>query len=644
MAQIFLSYSHGDATRADRLAHALEVAGHEVWWDRRIGAGASFSNAIDAALAAADLVIVLWSKHSIMSDWVKDEAATGRDSGRLVPVLIGKVQPPLGFRQYQSVPLSGRDGEQALLETISQRLTDTPGLAPRHAIRATINWRVVPGALALVMLAASGFWLWPRGDDGNMTTITIAPIASDPRSVAFARSVGADIGRIKTGPAGSLSLVDAASDEAASADYKVEIGSTTNGSDLRADLNLLAPKSGKLMWSGSVDIHGGTLVDLRQRVVGQVGEVLRCIAELRKPPRAPTAEVESLALSACAVPTRAEEAASLYRQITAAAPDYGPGWAGLALTEAERIPNVSTDERLAVIASTKNALRRAIALAPNAPATIAAMSRMMRFDADYASRLLTRLDKGVMLNPESAQLRSLHSDALLVAGRMRDAVAEAKRASDLNPYSQLALQGYIGALAYAGRTGPAFAELAKADKIWPGSTLLQDVRFLLDLRFGSPREALALLDDHGPASVGGEASNQAWRSFLEARASPSAARIDSALQDFRSRYRKDPTDIVGYVSAAGTFGRIDEAYRAFDNPLAIDSMRGGMEVLFRPYMAGFRADPRFIALTAKLGLLNYWEHSNRWPDFCTAVDAPYDCRKVAGALTQEQRQVTKVFD
>ena len=77
MASIFLSYSREDAARADRIAHALEAAGHNVWWDRRIGAGSRFSKEIDAALKNADLVVVLWSRVSVESAWVQDEAADG---------------------------------------------------------------------------------------------------------------------------------------------------------------------------------------------------------------------------------------------------------------------------------------------------------------------------------------------------------------------------------------------------------------------------------------------------------------------------------------------------------------------------------------------------------------------------------------
>jgi hypothetical protein len=56
------------------------------------------------------------------------------------------------------------------------------------------------------------------------------------------------------------------------------------------------------------------------------------------------------------------------------------------------------------------------------------------------------------------------------------------------------------------------------------------------------------------------------------------------------------------------------------------------EVLFRPTADAMRRDPRFMPLVTKLGLVDFWEKSGHWPDFCEAPDRPYDCRKVAAAL------------
>ncbi|HEY7740137.1 MAG TPA: toll/interleukin-1 receptor domain-containing protein, partial [Steroidobacteraceae bacterium] len=100
---VFLSYARADQDRAARLAAALEAGGFDVWWDALIEGGAAFAKSIEAALEKCDAVIVVWSRASVASDWVLDEAARGRDLRKLVPVSIDGTEPPLGFRQYQSV-------------------------------------------------------------------------------------------------------------------------------------------------------------------------------------------------------------------------------------------------------------------------------------------------------------------------------------------------------------------------------------------------------------------------------------------------------------------------------------------------------------------------------------------------------------
>lgn len=110
MASVFLSYDHDDIARAAPLAAALEAHGHSVWWDRSIHGGAEYNSEIESAVERSDAVVVLWSDRSVRSAWVRDEAAEGRDRGKLVPVLIEPIKPPMGFRQYQTLDLASWTG------------------------------------------------------------------------------------------------------------------------------------------------------------------------------------------------------------------------------------------------------------------------------------------------------------------------------------------------------------------------------------------------------------------------------------------------------------------------------------------------------------------------------------------------------
>jgi hypothetical protein len=137
MARIFLSYSQEDRELAERIARLLEAAGFEVWWDRRIPAGKSYRNVLEEELRAADLTVVLWSRNSVGSDWVKEEAEQGRNAGKLMPVLIEQVQPPVGFRTIQAADLANWKGSsdaaefRQLLSDLESRTGQTAILAPK---------------------------------------------------------------------------------------------------------------------------------------------------------------------------------------------------------------------------------------------------------------------------------------------------------------------------------------------------------------------------------------------------------------------------------------------------------------------------------------------------------------------------------
>jgi adenylate cyclase len=142
VARVFLSYAREDSDAAKRLAEDVGGAGHEVWWDQHIQGGSRFSRAIDQALKDAEAVVVLWSGTSVESAWVQDEAAEGRDSGRLVPVLLDTCKPPLGFRQFQSVDMSrwrGGEGVEltALLDAIAATAAPAKAEQKESAVKKT---------------------------------------------------------------------------------------------------------------------------------------------------------------------------------------------------------------------------------------------------------------------------------------------------------------------------------------------------------------------------------------------------------------------------------------------------------------------------------------------------------------------------
>lgn len=111
MADVFLSYARDDLDRAERLEHALATCGWTVFWDHRLLPGETYRSKIAHELERAPCVIALWSRTSITSDWVIDEAEVGKKRLCLISVTIDAVEPPLGFRQGQAASLVDWNGD-----------------------------------------------------------------------------------------------------------------------------------------------------------------------------------------------------------------------------------------------------------------------------------------------------------------------------------------------------------------------------------------------------------------------------------------------------------------------------------------------------------------------------------------------------
>jgi hypothetical protein len=643
MASIFLSYSREDSVRAGRIAQALELAGHDVWWDRRIGAGSRFSKEIDAALKKADLVVVLWSKVSVESAWVQDEAADGRDSERLVPVLIDKVSPPLGFRQYQSIDLSrgwrGSRPAAPLLDAVAARIGKAhaePG--PKGALAGP--WQPVSAwksaalvALAVAILMAAYFVL---GRQGGGHTIAIAPEGGDEqRSQEFARTLALGLSQYRSGPLGRLTILREGQKGSANADYLVGVGISDSNLKMFVDLSLSDSSDSEKLWATVVEGEPLRLADMRQQAMAALGQVLTCLGEVKEQRATISRESLGIYLDGCgkvsdinlSVPD--EQAMSLFKKLTEREPQFAPGWARLSLLQTQSLPGTPVPDQHKKVLSARANVKKAKALEPTLDIVYLAEANLPENFFDPA-KALAIVEEGLRRHPDSAMLREQRSYFLSTVGRISESMSEAVAATELGPLSPAFRDTYISALAYAGKTEHAFNELRRAESIWPGSTVLRQARYRLDLRYGDPANALRLLGEDTRADASAR-PDTAWRSFLEARMDPSPAKIEAALDEFRARNRNSCCD-WGYLQALGTFNRVDEAFRAMESDEAIDAYGGSVGTFFRVHMRPIYSDPRFIRVAQRLGLLDYWRKSGRWPDFCREPKLPYDCQEVASKL------------
>lgn len=112
MAHVFISYKREEVAEARRVRQALRAEKMTVWWDENLQAGQKWVAAIDEALVEASAVVVLWSRASSESEWVKHEASIAKSRGVLVPVRISECSPPGAFAEVQAVELLAWDGSE----------------------------------------------------------------------------------------------------------------------------------------------------------------------------------------------------------------------------------------------------------------------------------------------------------------------------------------------------------------------------------------------------------------------------------------------------------------------------------------------------------------------------------------------------
>jgi len=146
MTDIFISYKREEQHVAKRLANALEREGWSVWWDPKLRAGERFDDVIEQAMKASRCVIVLWSKHSVQSHYVKDEAGYALERNKLVPVKIEAVDLPFRFEELHTPELyDGNASEyvaayQELLNAVSAIIgTPSPSLGVSAGVGESVT-------------------------------------------------------------------------------------------------------------------------------------------------------------------------------------------------------------------------------------------------------------------------------------------------------------------------------------------------------------------------------------------------------------------------------------------------------------------------------------------------------------------------
>lgn len=228
-------------------------------------------------------------------------------------------------------------------------------------------------------------------------------------------------------------------------------------------------------------------------------------------------------------------------------------------------------------------------------------------------------------------------------GRVREALEETQRAYRLDPLDSMSIN--LMALAYmaSGRSAeaaPLFEDLVRRIPAmsFPLSSLLRARAFLQD--WDEFDRLLALANERPLREF------QDTLPFVRAKRDPTPQNIGAWRDAFQADVAKTLRVDVARLVYAAHLGLVDEAYqaaetchlgpaRAGDDIMGPDGYRTALA--FQTDMPELRNDPRFPALCARLGLVELWMSTGRWPD--CADEVPYDfrteCLRVKDAMREQ---------
>lgn len=637
MAKLFLSYAHEDAVKARQLQRLLEAGGHSVWWDDSIKGGESFSREIEQALAGCDAVLALWSRISVDSSWVRDEAAIGRDAGKLVPVSLDETPQPLGFRQLQSIDLTGWNGRRKparwdrILQSIAavtsratgveaQQPEATPSTRPRIA---PTRPAVIIGSLSLVV-AATGLFLWRSVSDGPSVTIAVVPsqtLGDRKTNSSYAASISSDIATLLAAQAQDASVLDPSSGEPHGDDFRVNVAIVPHGKAADASTSLSVPRERRIIWSKDWTVADVTKTDLKQQMAFAASRALQCALGGVKGGLQKT--LVNIYVTACAEFSSGDEANGdlerLYSKLVQQAPDFAPAWADLAVIYGGRALNMIYQDQ-PVPAELKRraltAIHNARRLNPNSGKAFMAEGALAGKDR---LKHLALMERAVEVEPNTSLLHRVLAYHLRTVGRMNESLGETERAIALDPLSSGDRAAYLYALAFSGRFGAVRDEFAKAQSTWPNSLAIRDAGLVFHLNYGDPKRAESMLS----ASRASETYLARLLAFLRAREDPTPANIAAAIAAYRSAAAADALNVGEYLSVLATFGKTDDAFAILRDRKYLRRVES--DRLFLPEFRKIREDVRFMAVAAELGLVKYWTVSGHWPDYCSAPGLAYNC-------------------
>ncbi len=626
---VFLSYARADQARATRLSTALADAGLDVWWDAKIEGGAAFAKSIESALDRADAVVVLWSLSSVASDWVRDEAARGRDQKKLVPIRLDGTEPPLGFGQYHAIDFSKWRGS-VVTPDFKNLLSAVALMAGREAAPvlvpvATSRRRALTLAAGAAVALGAGLTAWRQGLLGREPTrlansVAVLPyknLSGDPSQTYFSDGLSEEV---RTTLARNNSLrVMAQTSSGKFRDSKEDAvtiagllgvaflldGSVRRSGDVvRVVADLIDGQTGFSKWSQSFDRKLADIFSVQSEIANTVARVLalRVANDADAGKKlggtqdidAYDAYLRGRALyDTSSNETEDRAALAQFEAAIAADPNYAAAHAARSRALTYVANNYASGDQLRSLhQEAVSAARRAIALAPDlADAHSTLGYTLFKSDLDVRGARAP-LDRSVELAPGEATVQGRFAIYAAAVGRLAEAKKAIKIAHGLDPLNPLipSTEGYIlyAAREYASVAAPIMKALELNPKMGGTYSFIGSAALMLG-QLDAASEAYAKESNKmfGLPGIAIVEQKRGHQSLAQQAMSELVATFG------KSALYQQAQVLAQWGDRDAALATLEQAWEAGDS--------GMTYTRFDPLLDSLRQEPKFVGLLEKMG-------------------------------------------
>jgi hypothetical protein len=674
--EIFISYRRSDQDKA-RLLHALlKQRGVDAWYDALVGAGEDWRHKTAQALEVAPIFVLLFSKVASESDDISKELAAATFSKKLViPVRIDDIKPAGAFL-YELASRNWFDAfndTEARFEILADKLAALVKGGPEADVAAFNLGSAQPAPV--IKPAARSLFKQPLVLAGiALAAVAVVSIAAMPFLLPNAKPTSVQIQSQRIAFFGFTAASDDAvasqiAETATSEAFRVfgvqqlEIAARadTVGVQQKTRIDRAAELGARFALSGEVnpEVEPGRvgitmrLEDVAARtamweetLVGDASEPLTVAASaatratemgscvvliasrLGKNALDKNLPVASAVFCLGRAAVRPETLRAM-RELAQLAPRDGDLQGLLAEWLLLGLPSATPAARPAQMAEAEQTVARAINLEPNgfhvanARAYLASRRQSKAEVETLLTTSLQRAPDGIWETYGHGAVNITYGNFLVSVGRTRAAI----------PYHQTA---YETGLFSVGLRYSYVQTLAAASQPEAGNLLLQTFARQPSSNRGEALLASAVLLGAGnadkllatPPSAISANVVQCWRDIRTAIKSDNNRAQATGAAKAKACVNDGGLSAGWAVGALARLGDLDGAFGTYTGPSSLE--RSVLSPLFWPTSRAMRADPRFLPLVEKQGLMEYWRTTKSQPDVCETEDVPF-CRELKKA-------------